>query len=85
MRKIILLISSFLIFSPFIITQEIIENSDKPLSKKAGRVVGLKEVLSIYDEGDTYYFKDPSNLKIAPDGSIFVSDFCLITIEPCCP
>lgn len=70
-----MLFLSFFVFSSVILAQEIIENPEKPLSKKAGRIVDLKEVLSIHDEGDTYYFKYPSNLKIAPDGSIFVLDF----------
>lgn len=75
MRKIALLVLSFFIFTSVILAQKIIENSEKPLSKKAGRVVDLKEVLSIHDEGDAYYFKYPSNLKIAPDGSIFFLDW----------
>jgi hypothetical protein len=75
MRKIALLVLSFFIFSSVILAQEIIENSEKPLSKNAGRIVDLQDVLSIHDEGDAYYFKYPSNLKIAPDGSIFVLDW----------
>jgi hypothetical protein len=54
--------------------QEIIENPKKPLSKNAGRVVELKEVLRIDDIGADYYFKYPRNLKIAPDGSLFIAD-----------
>jgi hypothetical protein len=54
--------------------QTIIQNSDKPLAKNAGRVVALKEVLKIVDEGDQYFFKYPFGLKIAPNGSIFVQE-----------
>lgn len=54
--------------------QTMIENSGKPLAKNAGRVVALKEVLRIVDEGDKYYFRYPSLLHIAPDESIFVKD-----------
>jgi len=75
MRKIFCVFFCIFSLAIFSISQDIIENTKKPLSKKAGRVVDLKEVLSIHDEGDTYYFKYPSNLKIAPDGSIFVLDF----------
>jgi hypothetical protein len=54
--------------------QTIIENPEKPLAENAGRVVVLKEVLRIVDEGDKYYFRNPSLLHIAPDESIFVKD-----------
>jgi hypothetical protein len=54
--------------------QTIIQNPDKPLAKNAGRVVALKEVMKIADEGDQYFFKSPFNLKIAPDQSIFVQE-----------
>jgi hypothetical protein len=55
----VILILTFLSFS-----QEIIENPEKPLSKKAGRIVNLKEVLSIQDTGDDYYFKYPYTVQI---------------------
>jgi hypothetical protein len=56
-------------------SQEIIENQKNPLSKKARRVIELKEVLNISDEGEAYYFKYPTKLRIAADGSIFVLDW----------
>lgn len=75
MRKVFCVFFCIFSFAIFSLSQEIIENPEKPLSKKAGRVVDLKEVLSIHDVGDAYYFKYPSNLKIAPDGSIFFLDW----------
>jgi hypothetical protein len=63
----------FLAFFSF--PQEIVKNQEKPLAQNAGRIVDLEEVLTIEDTGDDYYFKYPSNLKIAPDGSIFVTDW----------
>ena len=57
-----------------LISQTIIENPETPLAKNAGRVVSLREVLRIVDEGDKYYFRSPSLLHIAPDESIFVKD-----------
>ncbi len=54
--------------------QTIIQNPDKPLAKNTGRVVALREVMKIADEGDQYFFKYPFNLKIAPDQSIFVQE-----------
>jgi len=68
-------ISFFLVLVFFSFPQDIIEYPDKPLAEKAGRIVDLEEVLCIHDTGEDYYFKYPSNLKIAPDGSIFVHDW----------
>ena len=56
-------------------SQEIIENSRKPLNKDAERILQLNEVLRISDEGRDFYFKVPRNIKIAPDGSIFIYDY----------
>lgn len=72
MKKTILAI---LILACFSFGQEAIENPEKPSGRNAGRIVDLEEILSIQDTGDEYYFKYPSNLKIAPDGSIFVQDW----------
>jgi len=71
-RGIFLFLLAFLAFS--VDAQEIIENPKKPLGKNAGRVVELKEVWRIDDTGADYYFKYPRNLKIAPDGSLFIRD-----------
>lgn len=54
--------------------QEMIENPEKPLSKNTGRIVELIEVMRIDDIGGDFYFKYPRNPKIAPDGSLFVTD-----------
>jgi hypothetical protein len=54
--------------------QTIIENPEKPLNKNAGRVIHLKEILRIKDEGKDFYFKIPWQIDIAPEGSIFVKD-----------
>jgi len=56
------------------ISQDIIENPDKPSNPKAGRVLGLREELRITDEGGKFFFRYPRNIKVAPDGSYFVSD-----------
>ncbi len=74
MRKIVLLFLSFFIFSPAILTQTIIENPEKPLSKNAGRVLKLEEIFRINDIGADFYFKRPMKLKIASDGIIFIVD-----------
>jgi len=74
MRKIALAFFYFFIFSLVILAQAIIENPEKPASKNPGRVIQLKEVLRIKDEGREFYFKEPGGIDVAPDGSIFVQD-----------
>ena len=54
--------------------QEMIDNPAQPLSQSAGRVVGLEEALRIRETGDQFFFKFPYNLKISPNGGIFVQD-----------
>jgi hypothetical protein len=54
--------------------QEIIDNPAQPLSKSAGRVVELEERLRIKETGDQFFFKFPYNLKVSPNGGIFVQD-----------
>lgn len=44
------------------------------MSKNSGRLVKLTEVMQICDVGEKYYFEFPHNLKISPDGSIFIQD-----------
>ena len=54
--------------------QEIIENPEKPLNSNAGRILDLKGELRISDEGGEFFFRYPNNVKVAPDGSIFMAD-----------
>ncbi len=54
--------------------QNIIENPAKPLAKDTGRVLALSEGWRITDESGEFYFKYPRDLKIAEDGSIFLTD-----------
>jgi hypothetical protein len=54
---------------------EVTENPAKPRAKNAGRVIVPKEVLSVSDEGRSdFYFKQPGDLRVAPDGSFFLKD-----------
>ena len=73
--------SAFLVFSGFLLfvsisvsSQQIIENPEKPLTKNAGRVLELKEILRITDDSGEFFFKYPYQLQIAGDGSIFLAD-----------
>lgn len=54
--------------------QDIIENPDMPLNKDAGGIVKLQAELSIKDMGDDYYFRTVRNIKISPEGFIFIQD-----------
>jgi hypothetical protein len=75
MKKSVLLLTFLFIFTSIILPQEIIENPKKPMSKNAGRVLNLEEVFRITDESSEFYFKHPRDLKIAPDGSLFIIDY----------
>ena len=74
MRKIVLLLLPLFILTSVIYTQEIIENPEKPLSKNSGRVRSIKKIMSTKDEPEKYYFRDPDDVKMAKDGSIFIAD-----------
>lgn len=54
--------------------QTIIKNPEKPQAANAGRMLKLQEVWRITDESGQFFFKYPSQLQIAGDGSIFLSD-----------
>ena len=54
--------------------QEIIENPEKPTNKESGRIIELREVLQIKDDGEEFYFKLPWGIDVANDGSIYVKD-----------
>jgi len=74
MKKTVSIFSFLFIFAMIIHPQTIIENPEKPLSKNFGRVVKLKEMMKISEAGDRFYFKYPRNLRVAPDGCIFIKD-----------
>lgn len=52
----------------------VVHNPEDPVNKNAGRVLQLTEELRITDTQGDFYFISPGNIKIAPDGSIFVLD-----------
>jgi len=73
-KKIKFLFLFFLIFSSFIFAQVTIKNPKKPKSKNAGRVVHLKEIIRIREDGIETVFKAPNHLQISNDGSIYFYD-----------
>jgi hypothetical protein len=55
-------------------SQQVIENSDTPTNKNAGRVVKLEEVLRIEEDGKDIIFSYPYDLQIGPDNGIYFYD-----------
>jgi hypothetical protein len=74
MKKMIILFTSLMVLVFFLPSQEIIQKPEKPLSSNAGRILKLEEMFRITDETGEFFFKWPSQLKIADDGSIFLAD-----------
>ena len=78
MKKPLYLILIFVLITLIVPTlafsQQVINNPKKPTGDRAGRVMRLEEEMRITDEQGGFYFKSPENIKIAPDGSIFVLD-----------
>jgi hypothetical protein len=54
--------------------QQVIENPAESVAKNAGRVLQLREEFRITDELGNFYFSSPKNIKLAPDGCLFVLD-----------
>lgn len=74
MKKPAILFAFLFIFSSIISAQTVIENPQKPLSKKAGRIVDLERILQVKDTGAEFFFQYPLNPKIAADNSFFIKD-----------
>ena len=70
----IILLLSVLLLSSFVLAQDIVENPEKPLSEKAGRVLQLEEELRITDEGGGFFFKSPWEVKVDEDGFVYVRE-----------
>lgn len=68
----------FLVFTFSVNASAVVDNPAKPESalkgKKIGRVVECIEEFRISDIGDKFFLKKPSQIRIAPDGSILVKD-----------
>lgn len=77
MKNFILYFILMVCFAPLLVGIEalaVIENSGVPLNKNAGRIVRLTEVMRISGEHDDFFFKRPSRIKIASDGSFYLID-----------
>ena len=74
MKKLLIVLLLVIPYHLYTNAQEIIENPEKPLNPSAGRALKIEEVFRITDESGEFYFKYPGNLKVSPDGTIFISD-----------
>jgi DNA-binding beta-propeller fold protein YncE len=70
----ILCLFSVSVLPPICLAQPMIKNGEKPLARDAGRVLKLQEIWHITDEGGLFYFKYPGQLKISPDGYLYLAD-----------
>jgi hypothetical protein len=55
-------------------SQQVIENPEKPLSAKAGRVNQLKEISRITEEEGKFFFVEPWDVFAGKDGSVYVQE-----------
>lgn len=74
MRKFAFLFVLLAICCSFSFSQRLIENPAKPQNPNQGRILELKEELQITDESGDFFFQSPRDIKVAPDGSLFISD-----------
>jgi hypothetical protein len=69
-----IIVLSFVLWPGILLSQQIVENPDKPLAKNAGRVLKLQEIWRVTDESGQFFFKGIYSLKIADDGTMFIFD-----------
>ena len=50
-----------------------IENPSRPAARNADRILELKEVMRIKEDGGEFYFKSP-RMQVGPDSSVYVWD-----------
>jgi hypothetical protein len=74
MKFTISLIMAIVLLTPALNGQKVITNPDKPANPNSGRVIIPQKVMDITGESDDFFFKNPDNINIGSDGSIFVAD-----------
>jgi len=74
LRKFAFLFVLLAVCCSFSFSQRLIENPAKPQNPNQGRILELKEELQITDESGDFFFQSPRDIKVAPDGSLFISD-----------
>jgi hypothetical protein len=74
MKNISILIIFLLIMGFQLYCEEINVNQEKPLHKKPGKILKMKEILRITDEQGGFYFRFPYGMRISDEGEIFLMD-----------
>ena len=74
MKKILTFLILLMFPISFVSSQEVIENTENPQNPNVGRVLKIEEVFCIFDESGKFYVKYPGNLKVSPNGTIFISN-----------
>lgn len=74
MKKTSAILLTIMVLAAFVRGQTRADNPKRPLSKNAGRVINLDEVLRIRDDGKTAVFRNLQWLSLGKDGSLFFLD-----------
>jgi hypothetical protein len=74
MKTKVILFEGILILVISLSAQQIVKNSDKPASPRAGRILSLREEVRISDKGGEFFLQYPRILKTGPDGFIYIYD-----------
>lgn len=74
MKFTVSLIMAIVILSLALNGQKVITNPDKPTNPNPGRILIPQRVMEISGESDDFYLKNPDNINIGSDGSIFILD-----------
>ncbi|MCX6563461.1 MAG: hypothetical protein NTU60_07635 [Candidatus Aminicenantes bacterium] len=64
----------YLFLASIVAAQGVIDNPEKPLSAKAGRVLQLKEISRTTDEKGKFFFVEPWDVFTGKDGSVYVQE-----------
>jgi len=74
--RIIPLITFIMLCSFFILSgQVVVDNTEKPKNKAAGRIIQLEEVMRIRDDGKNFVIRNPQQISELEDGSIIFFDY----------
>ncbi|MCX6584921.1 MAG: hypothetical protein NT166_32515 [Candidatus Aminicenantes bacterium] len=74
MKFTVSLIMAIVLLTPALNGQKVITNPDKPANPTSGRIIVPQKVMEISGDSDDFFFKNPDNINIGSDGSIFVAD-----------
>jgi hypothetical protein len=73
-KRAVLMVLCLTSISLLLVSQQVIENPDRPLNEAAGRVLRLKEVMRITDTGQRYYFENPIDILVDSSGFVYFQE-----------